>query len=128
VVAAVVKLVNDGGVAHLVDYISFSENVCKELIKSNPQHRVAYLMGNRTPEELKSAGYWGLDYAESILKNHTDWVLKAKELGLTVNVYTVNSESDMQYFINMGVDFITTDKPQDLLNLLKIIKWTEEPY
>jgi glycerophosphoryl diester phosphodiesterase len=112
VVAAVVNLVNDNGVAHLVDYISFSENVCNKLIKTNPQHRVAYLNGNKTPEQLKSAGYWGLDYESSILKNHTDWVNKATELGLTTNVWTVNSESDIMFFINLDVDYITTDNPQ----------------
>ncbi len=117
-VAAVIKLVNDGGVTHLVDYISFSENICNELIKASPQHRVAYLNGNKTPEELKSAGYWGLDYSSSVLKAHPEWVSKAKELGLTSNVWTVNSISDMQFFMTLGVDFITTDNPQGLKDLL----------
>jgi len=118
-VAAVHKLVNDGGVAHLVDYISFSENICLELIKADPQNRVAYLNGNRTPEQLKQAGYWGLDYHFDVLKNNQIWLTRARELGLTTNVWTVNSISDMLFFISLGVDFITTDNPVELKNLLE---------
>ena len=117
-VAAVLKLVNDSDAAHLVDYISFSENICHELIKANLQNRVAYLNGNRTPEQLKQAGYWGLDYSFDVLKNNLGWIVKARELGLTTNVWTVNSISDLQFFISSGVDFITTDNPMGLKNLL----------
>ena len=115
-VDAVVKAVTDSQVADLVDYIAFSSYVCEELLKNNP--RVAYLNGNLTPTELKSAGYWGLDYNMSMLTTNTGWINQAKEAGLTTNVWTVNATADMQYFISMGVDFITTDKPQVLKNLL----------
>ncbi|MDR1171922.1 MAG: hypothetical protein LBL24_05670 [Bacteroidales bacterium] len=118
-VDAVVKMVNDSDAADLVDYIAFSQYVCGELIKSNPQHRVAYLNGDLTPAALKTAGYWGLDYPMATLRNNTAWTNLAKAAGLTTNVWTVNSAADMQYFINMGVDFITTDDPQALKNLLR---------
>jgi glycerophosphoryl diester phosphodiesterase len=110
-VTAIVQLVDENGIAELVDYISFSENICQELIKSNPKHRVSYLSGNKSPEELKKEGYWGLDYSVGALKQHPDWIKEAKEQGLTVNVWTVNSEDDMHYFIYQGVNYITTDNP-----------------
>ena len=116
---AIVKIVNENGVAPLVDYISFSEHACKELICLNPQHRVAYLNGDKSPEQLKAEGYWGLDYAWNILKEkHPEWIKEAKALGLTTNAWTVNRLEEMQYFISQGIDFITTDKPQ----LLKMEK------
>jgi glycerophosphoryl diester phosphodiesterase len=117
-VDAVVKAVNDSEATDLVDYIAFSSYVCEELIKSNPQHRVAYLNGNLTPAALKEAGYWGLDYTVNILNSNVAWVNQAKDSGLTVNVWTVNSIEDMQYFISTGVDFITTDNPHTLKELL----------
>ncbi|MDR2358833.1 MAG: hypothetical protein LBD87_03410 [Prevotellaceae bacterium] len=117
-VDAVVKTVNNSKAADLVDYIAFSSYVCEELIKSNPQHRVAYLNGNLAPAALKSAGYWGLDYEQGVLRNNNAWITQAKAAGLTTNVWTVNSETDMRYFINMEVDFITTDYPQTLKELL----------
>jgi glycerophosphoryl diester phosphodiesterase len=118
-VAAAYKMVNDNNVAHLVDYISFSQNICNELIKANKQNRVAYLNGNLTPEQLYNAGYWGLDYNESVLSSNPGWIAKARELGLTSNVWTVNSTSTMQYFIDLGVDYITTDSPLVLKGLLE---------
>ena len=44
---------------------------------------------------------------------------QAHELGLGVNVWTVDSEEDMRYFIDLGVDFITTDYPERLQAMLK---------
>jgi glycerophosphoryl diester phosphodiesterase len=116
-----VRLINEGGIACIVDYISFSEQVCKELIRLNPLHRVAYLNGEKSPGELKAEGYWGLDYEWDILKEqHPEWIAEAKALGLTVNVWTVNNAERMQYFISQGIDYITTDNPQLLKGLLTI--------
>jgi glycerophosphoryl diester phosphodiesterase len=119
VTAETVKLINESGIAEWVDYISFSEHVCKELIRLNPQHRVAYLNGEKSPEELKAEGYWGLDYAWDVLKEkHPEWIKEANKLGLTTNVWTVNNVEQMQYFISQGIDYITTDNPQLLKGLL----------
>ena len=115
---AVVKLINDNGVADLVDYISFSADICSELIKLNPKHRVAYLNGEKSPQQLKAEGYWGLDYSEGVLHEHPAWIKEAKKLGLTTNVWTVNDLDEMQYFIGQGVDFITTNNPELLKGLL----------
>ncbi|MDR0694658.1 MAG: glycerophosphodiester phosphodiesterase [Prevotellaceae bacterium] len=114
-----VKLINENGIAHMVDYISFSEQVCQELIKLNPRHRVAYLNGGKSPAELKAEGYWGLDYAWKVLKEeHPGWIKEAKALGLSTNVWTINHAEQMQYFISQGIDYITTDNPQLLKGLL----------
>lgn len=115
---AVVSLIDKEGMADMVDYIAFSENVCKELIRLNPKHRVAYLSGDKSPKELKAEGYWGLDYNHNVLKQNPAWIKEAKESGLTTNVWTVNDLEGMQYFISQGVDYITTDNPELLKGLL----------
>lgn len=121
-VAAVLELVNNNGVTNQVDYISFSQNICKGLIANNPRNRVAYLNGNLAPDVLKAQGYWGLDYSSGVLKSNSGWVQVAKSLGLTANVWTVNTTADYDYFITMGVDFITTDNPLELKQLLATYK------
>ena len=118
VAGAVVQFINGNGVADLVDYISFSADICKELIRLNPKHRVAYLNGEKSPQQLKAEGYWGLDYSEGTLHKNPTWIKEAKELGLTTNVWTVNDLNEMQYFIAQGVDFITTNNPELLKGLL----------
>jgi glycerophosphoryl diester phosphodiesterase len=68
---------------------------------------------------LKAEGYWGMDYQWKELKEkHPEWLKEAKELGLTINVWTVNDAKLMQYFIAQDVDFISTDKPRLLKKLL----------
>lgn len=117
-VAAVLELVSQNKTENLVDYISFSENICNGLINNNPKNRVAFLNGNLPPEILKNKGFWGFDYNSSILKSNTGWIQAAKQIGLTTNVWTINTNEDFEYFIAMDVDYITTDYPQNLKDLI----------
>ena len=102
-----------------VDYIAFSNLVGSEIIRLDPNAKVAYLNGDKTPAELKELGYTGLDYHQKVLKNNKSWIREAHDLGLTVNVWTVNKADDLQYFIDDAADFITTNEPELLLDLLK---------
>lgn len=107
------KLVND------VEYIAFRQHVCDELVKYGPKGiKVAYLNGDLTPEYCKELGYTGIDYNLDVLRKNPDWIKRSQELGLTVNVWTVNRTEDLQYFIDQKVDFITTDNPEELVRLL----------
>lgn len=40
-----------------------------------------------------------------VLRKNPEWVKQAHDLGLEVNVWTVDSEEDMKYFIGLGVDY-----------------------
>lgn len=115
----VVELVKAKKMEERVEYIAFSNLVGTELIRLAPEARVAYLNGDKTPAELKELGYTGLDYEDCVLKAHEDWIDAAHLLGLTVNVWTVNDEDDLRYFIDRKADFITTNEPVLLLELLK---------
>lgn len=116
--AAVLALVKKYKTEKMTDYISFSMNICKELKRLAPVAEIAYLKGDVSPRELKDLGMTGLDYHYKILEAKPDWVKEAHELGLTVNVWTVNEPAKMQELIAMGVDYITTDKPVELIKLL----------
>jgi glycerophosphoryl diester phosphodiesterase len=115
---AVVKVINESGISDIVDYISFSSTICKELIRLNPKHRVAYLSGDKSPQELKTEGYWGFSYNGGVLKKYPTWIQEAKKLNLTTNVLTIDNLEELQYFIAQEVDFITTNNPQLLKGLL----------
>ena len=115
----VVDMVKDKGMEDQVEYIAFSNQVGTELIRLAPEAKVAYLNGDKTPAELKELGYTGLDYAVGVLKKNDRWIDEAHRLGLTVNVWTVNKAEDLQYFIDRKADFITTNEPVLLLELLK---------
>lgn len=109
--SACVKLVKEYGLEKQVEYISFSMNVCEQLVKLNPDAKVAYLEGDVAPKDIKAKGLTGIDYPYKALYKHPEWVKEAHELGLTVNVWTVNNVKDMKKLIGMKVDYITTDHP-----------------
>lgn len=102
-----------------IDYISFDYDICKELIKSDPFARVAYLNGDRNPKELKADKLWGYDYHYNVLKKNESWLKEAREQGLTTNAWTVNDKKTMQWMLDRKIDFITTNEPEMLLDLLK---------
>lgn len=118
-IAKMVKMVKKMGLEKQVEYISFSLNMCEQLAKLTPESEIAYLEGNIAPFELKKKGINGIDYHLNVILNkHPEWVEEAHRLGMKVNVWTVNNESDMKKLIDMKVDYITTDQPLELKNLL----------
>ncbi|WP_102408135.1 glycerophosphodiester phosphodiesterase family protein [Parabacteroides bouchesdurhonensis] len=114
----VVDMINNKKLAKKTEYITFSLDAGKELIRVAPKAKVAYLNGELSPKELKDLGFSGLDYHYNVFKKHPEWIPEAKKLGLTVNVWTVDEEGLMKELINDEVDFITTDEPVVLQKLL----------
>ena len=54
-----------------------------------------------------------------ILELKSEWIEELHKLGMKVNVWTVNKAEDMQWLIDRKVDFITTNEPLVLQQLLK---------
>ncbi len=102
-----------------VDYITFSYEGGLKAIEMDPEANVAYLNGDKTPAELKEAGFFGFDYNINLLKKNPQWIKEAQDLGLTVNAWTVNSAEDLIWFLDQNPDFITTDEPELLLRIIK---------
>ena len=118
IVARTMAMVKELGLEKRVEYISFSWNVCETIKKADRKAPVYYLNGEKSPAELKKAGMNGLDYSLKVMKKHPEWVKQAHDLGLKVNVWTVNKEEDMQAMLDLGVDFITTNNPVELKALI----------
>lgn len=112
VVKAVLAAVEKAGMQEQVEYIAFSSHVCKELVRLNPEVKVAYLNGDLSPAQLKEMGITGLDYQKAKMESNPTWLREARSLGLTVNIWTLNSESDMEWAVVRGVDYVTTDDPE----------------
>lgn len=107
------------GLLERTDFISFSLNACLAFRKAVPEARVYYLTGDLAPWSIKNLQLTGIDYSFAVLSQHPEWVKEAHDLGLEVNVWTVNREEDMRQCIAWGVDYITTDYPERLQTLLE---------
>ncbi|PSR56500.1 glycerophosphodiester phosphodiesterase [Adhaeribacter arboris] len=114
----IVKMVEDLHAQAWVDYISFDYDVCTEVMKLAPYAKVAYLNGDKNPAELAQANFYGLDYHFKVLQKNPTWIKEAKQNKLTINVWTVNEKTMLEDFLKENVDFITTNEPELLLNMI----------
>lgn len=102
-----------------VMFISFSYYMTCKVAELLPDFTVQYLSGGKEPKDLLADGVNGLDYAHSFFVNHPEWADQARELGMTTNIWTVNTEDYMLQAIDFGIMYITTDCPLDARRVIK---------
>lgn len=100
-------------------FISFSYDACLHLKKLDKKVRVQYLGSNKSPIDMYNDGFTEMDLNYNVFKNNPTYIPQAKENKMKINVWTVNKEEDMRYFIDQKVDYITTDEPELLKQILK---------
>lgn len=103
-----------------MEYINFDFDICKEVLKIVSKAGVQYLNGDKTPAEIRAACLSGLDYNQKIFQKHPEYILEAKKLGLVTNAWTVNDPVIMDSLIDNGIDLITTNEPEMLIEKLKV--------
>ena len=113
-----VEMINQMKLAKRTEYISFNLDACKELIRLAPKADVYYLNGELSPKELKEMGFAGLDYHYKVLQKHPEWVQQCKVLKLKSNVWTVDDPVVMREMRDKGVDFLTTNQPEEALQIV----------
>lgn len=102
------------------EYISFSKYACEYLHAQEPNAKIAYLNGDIAPKDIKAMGLTGIDYHFSVFKKHPEWLQESQQLGVEVNVWTVDGVEALTEFAKMkGIDIITTNDPEILQNILK---------
>ncbi|MFP5437681.1 MAG: glycerophosphodiester phosphodiesterase [Bacteroidia bacterium] len=102
-----------------VEYICFGWEVGIRIHELDTKAKVQYLTGDKTPAEAKAAGYTGLDYHFSVYKEHPQYIGEAHKLGLTINAWTVNDRAEMETLIAQKVEYITTNEPELLFEVIK---------
>lgn len=115
----VVQLVKDLKAEPWMMYISFDYNIVKKVIELQPNAKVAYLNGEKSPAEIKKDGVWGIDYNASVFKKNVSWIAEAKKEKVNLNVWTVNNAEDLKWFIENKFDYITTNEPELLFEILR---------
>ena len=123
-----VELVRTLGLEKKTEYISFSKVVCQRLHEITPDSKVAYLNGELAPAQIKEMGLTGIDYNDKVFVKHPEWLQEAKQLGVEVNVWTVDGEENLRHHVNLeGVDLITTNDPEILKGILAEQEAAKQP-
>jgi len=99
-------------------FISFDLDAVKEFIHLSPKSKVYYLKGDLSPQQLKGMGFAGLDYSREVMAHHPDWFKEAQRNGMEINVWTVDDLGEARRLMKKGADFITTNKPESMQELL----------
>lgn len=108
------------GVEDRIDYITFSKDGMDELKKyAHEGAKIYYLMGDYVPAQLKAMGAAGADYHIKAYQRNPGWIKELKELGLEINVWTVDDPEQMKWCIDNEVDYITTNYPERFMELQK---------
>ncbi|HEY6503230.1 MAG TPA: glycerophosphodiester phosphodiesterase family protein [Chitinophagaceae bacterium] len=114
-----VKLVKELHADAMTVYISFDYDILKRIIETEPRAPAQYLNGDKSPEELKKDRINGADYHFSVFKKNPDWIGTAKKNKIQLNAWTVNDAEGMNWLLDQGFDFITTNEPELLFEILK---------
>ena len=109
-VVDIVTLIDTYGLQSEVEYISFSEKLCDQLVCLGYGYKTYYLGGNISPADIKNRGYGGIDYNSSIYSSNSDWIKGAQNLGLGTIVWTVDRTDVIKYYVQQGV-LVTTNRP-----------------
>lgn len=118
---AVLQMVKKLKAEAWTEYISFGYNICTYIIKNMPDAKVSYLAGDASPEKLKADGFYGSDYHYSVFQKNS-WFEPSKKLGLAINAWTVNAKPEMEWLLDNKVDYITTNEPELLFEVIKTHK------
>ncbi|WP_373517842.1 glycerophosphodiester phosphodiesterase [Pricia sp.] len=110
-----IELVKELNAEAMTVYISFEYEILKKIEELNPKAQTQYLEANKSPEELKADGIDGADYHFKVFKKHPEWIESAKKIGIALNAWTVNDPVDMDWLLEEGFDYITTNEPELLL-------------
>lgn len=108
-----------------VEYISYSLDACKQLAKADPDAWVGYLGTEPLPtiNELYSSHVMGLDYQTSQYTNNPTFIPDAAALGMTTNVYTIDSQAGIINVTNMGINFVTTNYPDIAKKIYRLYEY-----
>ena len=115
---AVIEAVKAKGLTDRVEYIAFDYTTCKRIVNALPGAMVQYLNGDLAPAAVRQDGIGGIDYRFSAYSGNPGWVKEAHVNGMVTNVWTVDTVQDMMTCIAWGMDFITTNNPETLKELL----------
>jgi glycerophosphoryl diester phosphodiesterase len=121
----VANMVKEFGMENSVEYITFSLEIGKELIRQipDPARKVALLASLQDLKDeavgetildlrkLKEHGFTGIGYHFHLLQAYPQLFEEAKQLGMNISSWTVNDIGLMVELVDMGVDTIITDTP-----------------
>jgi len=112
--------VEKAGCLDQVVFSSFDRTALERILEKNSRMPVAYIVNKPWNSPLELTGKYPipiLSCRQTVLTK--DNLAEAHQAGLKVNVWTVDTEPEMELFMDLGVDGIITNHPDRAINVLK---------
>ena len=103
-------------------YISFSKDILSWIKEQRSKAIVLYLESDLTIEAVVKNKFDGINFHYTSFKNNSQLSATAKKAGLKIGSWTVNELSDLAILQEQGVEWITTNQPQQFQKQLKEFK------
>lgn len=110
--AKAVELVKRLKAEAMVVYISFDYDILLKIREIDSKAITQYLDGNKSPQQLKADGINGADYHFSVFQKNPGWIAEAKQHSIALNAWTVNDAALMDWLLESGFEYITTNEPE----------------
>lgn len=103
-------------------YISFSKDILLWIKEKQPKATVLYLESDLSIDAVVQNKFDGINLHYTAFKMNSQLSAAAKNAGLKIGSWTVNELSDLAILQQQGVEWITTNQPQQFQNQLKAVK------
>ena len=103
-------------------YISFSKDILLWIKEKQPKATVLYLESDLSIDAVVQNKFDGINLHYTSFKMNSQLSAAAKNAGLKIGSWTVNELSDLAILQQQGVEWITTNQPQQFQNQLKVVK------
>lgn len=103
-------------------YISFSKDILSWIKEKQPTATVLYLESDLSIDAVVHNKFDGINLHYTSFKNNSQLSATAKNAGLKIGSWTVNELSDLAILQAQGVEWITTNQPQQFQKQLKAFK------
>ncbi len=115
-VSCLVNLIKRYKLQDRVEYITFINGYCSEFALLGYGKVTSYLGGDIPPKLIRTFGISGIDYHYDVYINNSEYIKKAKDLGMKVMTWTVNDFQQINDFMQKEV-IVTTDRVKELYNI-----------
>lgn len=117
---AIIRTIEEMGAMKWCEFLG-SNIKALQYIQETTGKRTAYLgkyryeLPEMYPDAFREFGLKAVDYQHIHFRKHPDWIKTFKKRKVHLNVWTVNKDEDMDWFLQHKFQYITTDYPAKLL-------------
>ena len=117
IVRKVVDIIHSEGIRKKCIVTSFGRSIVEKIKELDPRITTGFIFSQKYPPDVFEGNWDALSCNYKVV--NADFVAKVREFKKKIFVWTVDDEEDMKRLIELEVDGIITNRPQDLILLAR---------